>query len=222
MNDRTGRDGAPMRVDIVSDVVCPWCIVGYRQLEEASRQAGIPIAVHWHPFELNPQMGEEGENLREHLMAKYGISAEDSVRSRARLTRLGDEVGFTFRYSDGMRMVNTFRAHQLLHWADTQGRQHDLKLSLFAAFFTEGLDVNDPEVLAERAASVGLEADAARAVLADGRLRETVRAEQAEWLDRGVTGVPAMVLDGRYMVPGAQGVETYVLILQRLRDRPAA
>lgn len=214
--------GGPMRIDIVSDVVCPWCIVGYRQLEQALENSGIAAEIAWHPFELNPQMREEGENLREHLMGKYGISAEDSARARNRLASIGEELGFTFRYGEDMRMVNTFRAHQLLHWAETLGRQHDLKLALFAAYFTENRDVSDPQVLVDVAAGIGLDGEEAAAVLADGRYAQAVRAAQSVWLERGVSGVPAMILDGRYMVPGAQGVETYQAILQRLRDRPAA
>ena len=121
-----------LRIDIVSDVVCPWCIIGYKQLERALEESGIAARVHWHPFELNPHMADEGENLREHLAAKYGTSPEGSRKARARLTELGAQLGFTFNYADDMRMVNTFRAHQLLHWAEGEGRGHDLQMALFA------------------------------------------------------------------------------------------
>ncbi|WP_370161434.1 DsbA family oxidoreductase, partial [Limimaricola soesokkakensis] len=126
----------PIRVDIVSDVVCPWCVIGYSQLARAAEEIGIAIEIHWHPFELNPQMAEEGENLREHLAAKYGTSPEDSVKARARLTEMGAALGFTFDYADDMRMVNTFRAHRLIDWATEQGRGHEMNLALFEAFFT--------------------------------------------------------------------------------------
>ena len=138
-----------MRVDIVSDVVCPWCAVGYFQLAEAARQTGMTLDVHWHPFQLNPHMPEEGQNLREHLAAKYGTTPEASVAARERLTRMGAELGFTFAYADDMRTYNTFRAHQLLHWAATLGRQHELKMALFTAFFTRRENVGDPVVLAD-------------------------------------------------------------------------
>ena len=102
----------PVPVDIVSDVVCPWCVIGYYQLAAASRETGVAIDVRWHPFELNPGMADEGENLREHLAAKYGTTLENSIKSRARLTELGADLGFEFNYADDMRMYNTFRAHQ--------------------------------------------------------------------------------------------------------------
>ena len=95
-----------VRIDIVSDVVCPWCVIGFKQLEKALELTAIAAEIDWHPFELNPHMAEEGENLREHLAAKYGTTREESIRARARLTELGDELGFTFNYSDDMRMYN--------------------------------------------------------------------------------------------------------------------
>ena len=104
----------PLRVDIVSDVVCPWCVIGYHQLAHAANATVVAIDVHWHPFELNPNMVQEGENLREHLAAKYGTTPEGSRKARARLTEMGAALGFTFNYADDMRMVNTFRAHQLI------------------------------------------------------------------------------------------------------------
>ncbi len=213
---------AEIRIDIVSDVVCPWCIIGYKQLERALGESGVTAELGWHPFELNPQMSEEGENLREHLAAKYGTTPEGSRQARARLTELGAELGFAFNYADDMRMYNTFRAHQLLHWAGTQGRQHALKMALFAAFFTHRRDVNDIEVLAEVAALIGLPKASALAVLTEGRFAEAVREEEAFWTSRGITGVPAMVFDQRYLLVGAQGAETYKRILEKLAEERAA
>ncbi len=213
---------AEIRIDIVSDVVCPWCIIGYKQLERALGESGVTAELRWHPFELNPQMSEEGENLREHLAAKYGTTPEGSRQARARLTELGAELGFAFNYADDMRMYNTFRAHQLLHWAGTQGRQHALKMALFAAFFTHRRDVNDIEVLAEVAALIGLPKASALAVLTEGRFAEAVREEEAFWTSRGITGVPAMVFDQRYLLVGAQGAETYKPMLENLAEERAA
>ncbi len=212
----------PLRIDIVSDVVCPWCIIGYKQLERALDESGVAAEIHWHPFELNPQMAEEGENLREHLAAKYGTTPEESRQARGRLTALGEELGFTFNYASGMRMVNTFRAHQLLHWAEEEGRGHDLQMALFAAFFTERRNLNDPAVLAEVASGIGLDRDEALAVLADGRYAEAVRAREQLWTGRGIQGVPAMIFQERYIASGAQGVENYRLVLQQLAEEQAA
>jgi predicted DsbA family dithiol-disulfide isomerase len=196
----------PIRIDIVSDVVCPWCIVGYKRLERALEAMGdeVRAEVHWHPFELNPQMEAGGENLREHLAAKYGTTAEDSARVRAHLTELGASLDFSFAFSDDMKMFNTFKAHQLLHYAREQGKEHALKLRLFAAFFTEHEAVDEDDVLVRQAEAVGLDADEARAVLSDGRFVEAVRAEQQTWMARGIRAVPTFVFNESLAVSGAQ------------------
>jgi len=213
---------SPIRVDIVSDVVCPWCVIGYRQLARAAEDTGIALDIHWHAFELNPAMAEEGENLREHLAAKYGTTPEDSKRARARLTEMGAALGFTFDYADDMRMWNTFRAHQLIDWAEEQGRAHDMKQALFDAFFTRRENISDQEVLAEAAAGIGLDRTAALAVLTSGERAAMVREKQRFWTSRGVQGVPAMVFAGRYLVTGAQGEATYAEILRQVQTGEAA
>jgi len=207
-----------LQVDIVSDVVCPWCIIGYKQLERAlaSMPGQFEVAYRWHPFELNPQMPPEGQNLREHLAQKYGTTVEQSRAARARLTELGASLGFDFNYADEMRMVNTFRAHQLLHWAQERGLQTELKLALFSAFFTERLDVSDESVLADMAQRVGLPMTEAQALLADKRYEEVVREEQRYWLDREVYAVPTFLFNGKYQVPGAQEAATFVRVLERI------
>jgi len=211
-----------IRVDIASDVVCPWCIIGYKQLERALDETGLRAEIHWHPFELNPQMPDEGEDLQQHLAAKYGSTPEDSRKARARLTAMGAELGFTFDYANDMIMPNTFRAHQLLHWADTQGREHGLKMALFAAFFTNRENVNDPEVLADTAAGIGLDREEALAVLRDARFAEEVRRSEQSWTSKGIQGVPAMIFNQKYLVTGAQGTENYVSILRQLTQEVAA
>lgn len=219
MTDQTIAD---LRIDIVSDVVCPWCIVGFKQLEIALAQAETSAEIVWHPFELNPQMASEGQNLREHISEKYGTTDEQSAQARERLTSLGTELGFSFNYGDDMRMYNTFRAHQLLHWAGAQGRQHDLKMELFSAFFTHGRNVDDPEILADAAEAIGLDRKEAALVLADGRHAEAVRTEETFWTSRGIQGVPAMIFNQRHLVSGAQGVDNYVSVLRQLNEGRAA
>ena len=211
----------PLRVDIVSDVVCPWCVIGYHQLAHAANATGVAIDVHRHPFELNPNMVQEGENLREHLAAKYGTTLEGSIKARARLTEMGAALGFEFNYSDDMRMVNTFRAHQLIDWAEDQGRAHDMKLALFAAFFTQREDLNNVDVLADVAASIGLDRDTVRAMLESGERAVSVRKKERFWTSRGVTGVPAMIFNHQHLVTGAQGEETYTNILNQLQPAQA-
>ncbi len=206
----------PLRIDIVSDVMCPWCIIGYKQLENALAATGTKAFITWHPFELNPQMPPGGQNFREHIVEKYGTSAEDSERSRAQMTQLGEELGFTFNFDDNMRMANTFLAHQLLHWAEQQGRQHELKMELFETHFTHQKNVGDINVLAEAAERVGLNKEDALAVLADQRFANDVREIQHFWNRQGIQGVPATVVNRRHLIQGAQGQAGFTQLLEQL------
>ena len=205
-----------LRIDIVSDVVCPWCIIGYRQLAKALEATGTAHEIHWHPFELNPGMPPEGQNLRDHLAEKYGSTKEESEASRDRLSGIGADLGFEFRFADDMRMHNTFNVHQLLHWADQHGRKHDLKQALFAAHFTHRKNLSDDSVLADVAAEVGLQRAEALAVLEDQRFATDVRHAENAWLSQGIRSVPAMIFNRRNIVTGAQGVENYTRILEQL------
>ena len=207
-----------IRIDIVSDIVCPWCAVGYGQLRLALEDTDTVAEIAWRPFELNPDMPPEGQDLGEHITQKYGSSPEDSAKARARLMELGADLGFTFNYADGMRMVNTFQAHQLIHWATTHGAAHTMKMALLAAYFTHRRDVSDPAVLADVAGEIGLDATEAAAVLADARFAEAVRTEEHFWVSRGVHAVPTMVFQNRYAATGARGIPAYREILTRLRE----
>jgi predicted DsbA family dithiol-disulfide isomerase len=208
----------------VSDVVCPWCVIGYKQFEKAL--AALPgrfdVSVHWRPFELNPQMPAEGQDLREHIAQKYGTSAEQSQQARSRLSSIGDSLGFSFDYFDGMRVVNTFHAHQLLHWAGAQGKQTELKLALFTAFFSQRQDVSDDQVLVSAAVSVGLSEADAREVLTSGRYADEVREDERWWLDREIHAVPAFIFNDKYSVLGAQDADTFVRVLEKLESRGRA
>jgi predicted DsbA family dithiol-disulfide isomerase len=212
-----------LQIAIVSDVVCPWCLVGYKQLERAleAAEGRFEASLRWHAFELNPQLPAEGENLREHLMRKAVITAEQSAQARERLTALGAELGFTFNFSDDMRISNTFRAHQLLHWAADTGRQTALKLALFEAYFTHGGDLHDPAVLLDAVARCGLPVAEAEAVLADGRFAAAVREDERRWQEQELRSVPTFIVDGRYAVMGAQGVDAFTRVLERAADARA-
>lgn len=212
----------PIRVDIISDVVCPWCIVGFRQLQQASEATGIAIETYWHPFELNPDMPPEGENLRDHIMRKYGSTPEQSQRARDQLVAVGTPLGINFQFGDDSTIVNTFGAHQLLHWAQEFGKSQALKLALFDAYFTNGKDVSNPNVLVDAASSVGLDRAEAAKVLEDQRFGETVREKEAFWTSRGVSGVPTMVFDARQATSGAQGIETFARVLTHLSQSQGA
>ncbi|MDM7957371.1 DsbA family oxidoreductase [Blastomonas sp.] len=216
-----------LKIDIVSDVVCPWCIIGYKQLQKALDIVGDEVVpeITWHPFELNPQMAPEGEDISEHVARKYGASPEQSAANRSRLKDTGERLGFAFNHAPGMRIYNTFKAHQLLTWAgDTQGSeaQTRLKLALFAAYFQDNRDVSDEEVLLDVVADTGLDADEGRAVLNDPDNEAEVRAHLAHWIEQGISGVPAIIFDGKYLVPGAQEAETFVNVIRKVREKAMA
>lgn len=210
----------PLRIDIVSDVVCPWCVIGYRQLAEALKQTDTAHEIHWHPFELNANMPSEGQNMREHIIEKYGSTKQESDASRVRLSEAGQEVGFEFNFNDDTRMHNTFNLHQLLHWADQQGRMHDLKQALFAAHFTHNRDISNIEVLADIAAETGLDRSEALTVLEDQRFALEVREAEKHWQQQGIQSVPAIIFNERHLVSGAQGVDNYLSILEQLANMP--
>jgi len=209
-----------LQIEIVSDVMCPWCVIGYKQLATALEATGTPHEIRWHPFELNPNMPPEGQNIREHVAEKYGSTKEQSDASRVRMTQAGAEVGFEFRYADDMRMHNTFNQHQLLHWAEQKGRMHDLKMALFAAHFTHGRNLSDDAVLADVAAEIGLDRTEALAVLTDQRFAAEVRKTEQFWINQGIRSVPAVVFNRRHLVSGAQGVENFTSILKQLAAMP--
>ena len=215
-------DALVVDVDIVSDVMCPWCIVGYRQLEQALAATGMGARVRWHPFELNPAMPPEGQNLTEHIAEKYGASAEQSAQTRAHLQSVGQSLGIDFAFSPDSRIVNSFEAHQLLDFALAQGLQHPLKMALFHTYFTEQKDVSDRAVLLDVAETVGLDRAEAEGVLLSGALVDVVREKQAFWTSRGISGVPSMVFGGKYLMTGAQGAENYAQVLRKAIEDEAA
>ncbi len=212
------KDPSPLRIDVVSDVMCPWCIIGYRQLATALEATETAYELHWHPFELNPEMPPEGQNLREHIIEKYGATPEQSEQNRAQMTKLGTDLGFDFQFDPEMRMHNTFDAHQMLHWAETQNRKHELKQALFSAHFTHHRDLSDTAVLADIAAEIGLDRDEALAVLQDQRFAGPVREVQGFWRSQGIQGVPAVIFDQKHLVSGAQGIESFTSILGQLAE----
>lgn len=212
-------------VDIVSDVMCPWCIIGWLKFQQvmAHFEGRLAFRVRWHPFELNPDMPREGEDAASHVMRKYGISAEQSRANSARLAGVAADLGFTFNRGPDFRMRNSFDAHRLLAWAGTledpdqdaaTGVQTALKLALFRAHFTDNRDVSDPTVLTDLAASVGLDHARAAAILAGAEFGDMVRAEEAYWADNNITGVPAFILGGRMLIPGAQDAEAFIRVIE--------
>jgi len=161
-------------------------------------------------------MPAEGQHLREHLAEKYGSSDEESRANRERITQMGANLGFTFNFRDDQRILNTFAAHQLLHWAAEEGKQTELKLALFSAYFRDGRDVSKAYELCAIAAEVGLDGAAAATVLADGRYANIIRATEQQWQEMGIRSVPAVILNQKYLVSGAQPPESYVKALTEI------
>ena len=205
-------------VDIISDVVCPWCAIGYRQLETAVGQFGsrADVQVHWHPFELAPGLPPEGKSLTDYTRERYGSTPEQSIASRDRINAAGKAVGLEFRYTPESRTYSTAKAHQLLMWAGETRGQTALKMALFHAYFTEQLNICDDEVLLNAVESAGLDRSAAAEILADGRYAERVKAEVDYWQDQNVTAVPTYIINGKYMIPGAQDSATFAQVLERI------
>jgi predicted DsbA family dithiol-disulfide isomerase len=200
-----------IRIDFVSDVSCPWCVIGLKALEAALlRVAGdVTADIHFQPFELNPRMGAAGENVAEHLEKKYGAAPADLERSRKVLRARGEELGFDFQMTRRERIYNTFDAHRLLHWAELEGRQQALQHALFAAYFTAGRNPSDPETLADIAAEVGLDRARAAQVLASGEYAAEVRERERFYLNKGIHAVPAVILNERHLIQGGQPVDVF-------------
>lgn len=220
---------ARLSIDIWSDVMCPWCIIGYKQLQRAlaDLEGEIAADIRWHPFELNPDMPPEGEDIGRHMLRKYG--QEPSESGMRHMQQIAEQAGYEMRYlGEGeeppRHLWNTLAAHKLLHWAlDVFGAeaQTRLKLALFDAHFQERRNVSDREVLLEIAERVSLDRAGAEAALDDESLTATIRRKEAEAIEMSITSVPMMLVNGRYMIPGAQEPEVYANALRKVVARSA-
>jgi len=210
-----------IKIDIVSDVVCPWCLIGYSRLELAISEMKIKdkVEIEWHPFELNPEMPSEGEEAQTYRARKYGASSEDTKLAQANLTKLGAELGFKFDFFDKMKLVNTQDVHILLEYAKTFGLQTQLNVRIAKAFYGERKDISDQAVLRQELESVGLNADEALTKLDDHDARRLIRKQESNWQNLGITGVPTMIFNNSSVLNGARSVETYKEVLEVLLKR---
>ncbi|ELA7389010.1 DsbA family oxidoreductase [Vibrio alginolyticus] len=205
-------------IDFVSDVVCPWCVIGYHRLRKAIEELNLQqiVKINLQPFELNPNMDLEGENLRVHLARKYGTTLEDSIRARASITALGNEIGFRFDYFDEMRMLNTRDAHMLLQWSEKYDKQEALNKSLFEAFFGERLDISDREVLFSILEKNKLNGNEGIVYLDDFDSIEKLQKAEMHWNNLGIHAVPTAIFNMEKAVSGAQSVQEYKEILSNI------
>jgi predicted DsbA family dithiol-disulfide isomerase len=209
-----------LQIDFVSDVACPWCAVGLASFERALEklEGEVDVDLRFQPFELNPQMGPEGQDVTEHLTQKYGSSSEQQAQARAGIAARGAAVGFEFRKEGRGRVWNTFDAHRLLLWAGEQGaqQQRDLKMALLKAYHGEGRNPSDPKVLADVAESVGLDRKEAEAVLAGDRYAADVRDREQHFQSLGIHAVPSVIINNRHLIQGGQPPEAFEQALRQL------
>lgn len=212
-----------LKIDIVSDVSCPWCIIGYKGLEQAltELQDDIQADISWQPFELNPQMPKEGQEITEHITQKYGISAQQADNNREMIKQRGLDVGYAFGQRGGGRIYNTFDAHRLLHWAESQGKQTELKLALFDLYFKQGGDPSDHQQLLDVVKTLGLDVRAAEDVLASEQFIQEVRAAQQHFQGAGITSVPAVIVNNKHLISGGQPAAVFAQALKQIADESA-
>jgi predicted DsbA family dithiol-disulfide isomerase len=207
-----------LKIDFVSDVSCPWCVIGLKALEQALVRIGDEVTadIHFQPFELNPNMPLEGQDIGEHIAQKYRATPEQSARNREAIRARGAALGFTFNMDKRSRIYNTFDAHRLLHWAELEGRQHELKQTLFDAYFTEGRNPSERSVLIELAGRAGLSETKAREILESGTYAAEVRKHQQVYSRLGIHAVPSVIIDDRYLIQGGQPVEVFEQSLRQI------
>ena len=216
---------ASLKIDFVSDIACPWCAIGLKSLDQAlERVAGdIAAELHFQPFELNPQMAPEGQEITEHITEKYGITPAQANANRENIRLRGEQLGFTFSKADQPgggrgRIYNTFDAHRLLHWAELAGvnRQKALKEGLLKAYFTDGENPSSHEVLVRVAGEAGLDPVRAREILASAEYTEEVRQRESFYLGQGIHSVPAVIINERHLISGGQPPEVFEQALRQI------
>ena len=210
-----------LKIDFVSDVVCPWCAIGLGGLDQALERLegqGIKADIRFQPFELNPQLVAEGENIVDHIGRKYGSTPEQSAQNQKMVRERAASVGFDMQMNAESRIWNTFDAHRLLHWAEETApeRQKALKQALFSAHFTRNENLTDAGVLTRAAQAAGLDRAEAGEVLASGRYAAEVRTAEELWRSRGISSVPAVVVEGQYLISGGQPAEVFEQALKEI------
>ncbi len=201
-----------IKIDIVSDVSCPWCIIGYKGLQAALNDMELngSVDISWKAFELNPDMPKQGQDKREHLAQKYGINNQQIMQNRENIKERGASVGFDFKYKEDSRVYNTFDSHRLLHWAEQFGLQTTLKLRLFDLYFTENGNPSNKEELLIAAQDVGLDIELAKELLDSDQYAHEVMQEQAAYRKAGIQSVPSFIIDDTHLISGGQPKEAFV------------
>ena len=212
------KSKSKLKIDFVSDVSCPWCVIGLKSLETALGRVADQMSadIHFQPFELNPQMPAQGQDIGEHLAQKYGLTPEHMQSSREDIRARGEALGFTFGMAKRSRIYNTFDAHRLLHWSEGEGLQLALKEALFTAYFTKGEDPSSHEILVRVAGEAGLNPQRAQQILASGEFAAEVRERERFYLDQGIHSVPAVIINDRQLISGGQPPEVFEQALRQI------
>ncbi|QLC21298.1 DsbA family oxidoreductase [Parasphingopyxis sp. CP4] len=195
-----------LKIDFISDISCPWCVVGLKNMEQALVAIGdeIEAYVRFEPFELNPDMAPEGIDRADYFASKYRMSEDEAKRRGGEIRARAEEAGFAMNTGDRFRIYNTFDAHRLLEWAMEEGKQRKLKHAMFSAYFTDGKNMGDHETLVEIAESVGLDGTRAREILTGDDYAGHVRQSQSHQRARGVQSVPTIIVNDEYVINGGQ------------------
>ena len=211
-----------VKLDILSDPICPWCYIGKAHLERALERApDHPFEIEWHPFQLNPDMPREGADRRSYLEAKFG-GKDKAVAAYARVTEVAAQAGLTFNFEAMERTPNTLDAHRLIHWAGIEGRQSAVVNALFRGYFTEGRDIGNPEVLSDIADSAGMDAALVARLLASDADIGDIRARDSHSREMGISAVPTFIVDHRHAVPGAQPPEVWDRVIADIKAHNGA
>ncbi|WP_341707069.1 DsbA family oxidoreductase [Halopseudomonas sp.] len=212
-----------LTIDIVSDIACPWCAIGYARLEQAlnTLQGEVEGKVEWHAFELNPDPDQRPMPIVEALCRKYGRNEAEVRAAQDDMIRIATGLGLNFTNMQERYTANTFDGHRLVKWAAEHDRQTEMKQALFDAYFGEALNVADKAVLLDAVRAAGLDAAEAEKVLDGDRFADIVRADEARWQQAGISSVPAFVINGQYLISGAQEPDYLVQALREIAGREA-
>jgi len=210
-----------LKLDIVSDISCPWCIIGYQALHQALTKLApaISVDITWQPFELNPHMPKVGQEITEHLTEKYGISVEQSEQNREMIKQRGLALGYEFGNRGGGRIYNTFDAHRLLHWAKEYDKQTELKLALFDLYFKQNGNPSDHQQLLAVAKSVGLDSEIAKKILTSNKYEQDIRQLQSKYQSAGISSVPAVIVNNKHLISGGQPVDFFEKALNKIAEQ---
>ena len=213
---------APVKLDVLSDPICPWCYIGKTHLDKALEAEGDhPFVIEWHPFQLNPDMPEDGMDRREYLERKFG-GKENAVKVYGQIADHAEQAGIEIDFAAIKRTPNTVNAHRLIHWAGIEGKQNDVVDALFLAYFKEGRDIGDIETLADIADGIGMDAAVVTRLLKSDEDLSAIKDRDTHSREMGVNSVPTFIVGSRHAVPGAQPPELWQKVIKELKEQSAA